>query len=279
MAHNYLAAGMDIVGMMGNLSKMAKACFTGETEVRTLRGFVRFDALQDDDQLASCHENDPFGIVEFMKIDAIFENYLPIWNIHVNDKVIRTTEEHPFYVWGKGWVATKDLEKGDRFRSDDGREVTVEEIFDTGVEETVYNCSVSNYHTYFIGANSWRFAIWAHNTCGPRGKSVSSGIQDHHAIPWNNKTYNHQNNPLVKLAKVDLQTFGKNLRAVEGHAGRHSATYHQQIQNRLNTAFTNLKTPSQAEAQKALNRVIKGIWRDIKNGKLAPYDLKDVIVH
>jgi hypothetical protein len=85
--------------------------------------------------------------------------------VHVNGKVIRTTGEHPFYVWGRGWIAAKALVKGDLLRRKDGTFAVVEEVFDTGVEETVYNCTVADYHTYFVGGEDWGFSVWAHNTC------------------------------------------------------------------------------------------------------------------
>ena len=49
-----------------------------------------------------------------------------IWHLHVKGRVIRTTSEHPFYVWGKGWIATRYLQSGDVLRSDDGQFVMVE---------------------------------------------------------------------------------------------------------------------------------------------------------
>jgi hypothetical protein len=43
--------------------------------------------------------------------------------------------------------------------------VPVEEVFDSGVEEDVYNFRVAEYHTYFVGRPEWGFSVWAHNTC------------------------------------------------------------------------------------------------------------------
>ena len=34
----------------------------------------------------------------------------------------------------------------------------------------VYNLRVADYHTYFVGDESWGFALWAHNAYGPFGK-------------------------------------------------------------------------------------------------------------
>jgi hypothetical protein len=97
-------------------------------------------------------------------------------------------------------------------------------------------------------------------------------IQDHHAIPWENSEYNHQQHPLVVQAGADLQTDPRNIAPVINHQGPHSASYHRDVQTRLDTAFGALKTRSQAAADKALGEVMRGIWRDIGNGSLQLYD-------
>ena len=74
-----------------------------------------------------------------------------IWNLQVNGRTIRTTAEHPFYVWNQNWRAAYLLKVGDRLRSNDGQTVTVEAVCDSGTIETVYNCRVAEYHTYFVG--------------------------------------------------------------------------------------------------------------------------------
>jgi len=76
-----------------------------------------------------------------------------------------SSPEDPIYVWGKGFIAAKEIQPGDRFRSDDGRMVTAEEVVDTGVVEEVYNCAVADYHTYFVGSEESDFSVWAHNAC------------------------------------------------------------------------------------------------------------------
>ena len=83
----------------------------------------------------------------------------------MSGRTIRTTAEHPFYVWNQGWTAAYLLKTGDRLRSDDGQTVTVEAVCDSGTIETVYNCRVAEYHTYFVGSAAWQWSVWAHNAC------------------------------------------------------------------------------------------------------------------
>ena len=81
--------------------------------------------------------------------------------------MIRTTVEHPFYVQGKGWRCTGELQPGDVLRSHDGQWLPVEEVIDNGEQSVVYNLRVSDYHTYFVGSAEWGFSVWAHNACQP----------------------------------------------------------------------------------------------------------------
>ncbi len=149
----------DLADAGANLYMMA--CFTGEMQVLTQRGWVRWDQVTKNDAVASCDENKPLGEIEFKRIAALFQTRARIWHVQVHGKVIRTTGEHPFYVWGKGWTAAKDLLSGDRLRGHDGRMMAVQEAHGTGVEEVVYNCAVEEYHTYFVGGEDWKFSVWA----------------------------------------------------------------------------------------------------------------------
>jgi hypothetical protein len=163
----------DIVGGILSIGQAAasaymlsQACFTGETKVLTRRGWVRMDELKALDEVLSCDENEPLREVGYKKVLEVFTFDLArIWHVQVKGKVIRTTSEHPFYVWGKGWRAARELEIGDRFRSHDGRMVAVEEVGDSGTWQKVYNCSVEDWHTYFVGGEEFGFGVWAHNAC------------------------------------------------------------------------------------------------------------------
>ena len=87
--------------------------------------------------------------------------------------LIKTTGEHPFWVYDKGWVPAAEVRPGDLLSSHDGQWIPVEEVFDTGEFASLYNCRVQDYSTYFVGGEDWGFSVWAHNTCAG----------DHHMIP------------------------------------------------------------------------------------------------
>jgi intein/homing endonuclease len=105
------------------------------------------------------------GPLELKEIEDTFVNYAPIWHLHVGGEVIRTTDEHPFWIVGKGWTKASELRIGDLLVSHDGQTAPVDDILDTGIWETVYNFRVADCHTYFVGSDEWCFSVWAHNSC------------------------------------------------------------------------------------------------------------------
>ena len=64
--------------------------------------------------------------------------------------------------------ATRRLLHRDRFTRRlatlSGEWAAVEEVYDTGEWEPVYNLRVADHHTYFVGDETWGFALWAHNS-------------------------------------------------------------------------------------------------------------------
>ncbi|MBX9660844.1 MAG: HINT domain-containing protein, partial [Nitrospiraceae bacterium] len=99
------------------------------------------------------------------EIEEVFVTIGMIWHLHIGGEVVRTTDEHPWWVEGKGWTETMLLQPGDRIVGRDGTSVAVEEVYDTGEVETVYNFRVAEHHTYFVGDATWQFDLWAHNAC------------------------------------------------------------------------------------------------------------------
>lgn len=91
---------------------------------------------------------------------AIISCHYSSWDFDFNPK-IKTTEEHPFWVIGKGWIAVRDLRPGDECLTYDGKKTIVESVFiDTDYEGFVYNLEVEDFHTYFADSAG----ILVHNT-------------------------------------------------------------------------------------------------------------------
>jgi len=96
-------------------------------------------------------------------VEEVFVRTGAVINLHVPGQVIRTTSEHPFFVYNVGWTGAGALRVGDMLRSHDGCWLPVEDVVDNGEVTTVYNLRVAEYHTYFVGSREWGFSAWAHN--------------------------------------------------------------------------------------------------------------------
>jgi hypothetical protein len=139
--------------------------FATGTKLHTNRGWLPIEELRVGDEVWSKPEGEPGHPGGWKLVEELFQRTGRIWHLHVGGQLIRTTGEHPFYVVGKGWTDACFLQPGDLLCSRDGSTIAVEEAYDTGEYETVYNCRVADWHTYFVGCDEWGFDVWAHNAC------------------------------------------------------------------------------------------------------------------
>ncbi len=116
--------------------------------------------------MLSREELNPEGPVEPLLVSETFVRVSPVLRLKIGGREIRPTGEHPFYVPGRGWRMAGRLRPGDVVLTMSGEPMAVEAVADTGEVVTVYNFRVAAYHTYFVGASDWGFAVWAHNENG-----------------------------------------------------------------------------------------------------------------
>ena len=93
---------------------------------------------------------------------------------------INTTENHPFYVEGKGWCAAAELEAGDVCRTKDGQVEVVAGVVIEQQEEPVkvYNLTIEDNRTYYVSMHE----MLVHNDCFNKGelyedKLIVDGIE------------------------------------------------------------------------------------------------------
>jgi len=97
------------------------------------------------------------------RVEEVFVNTGMVLELVLGGRKIRTTGEHPFYVRGKGWLPAGEMRPGDEVIGKEGERTAVASVEETGKAETVYNCHVGDWHTYFVGGLEWEFSVWAHN--------------------------------------------------------------------------------------------------------------------
>jgi RHS repeat-associated protein len=146
-------------------------CFTAGTPIRTPDGFTNIEELRVGDLILSRDEYEPTGDVSAKVVEELFVSEGLVWHLHAGGQVIRTTADHPFFEWSKGWLPCRDLKIGDRLLTETGQWVLVEDLLDTGIWEPLYNLRIADFHTYFVGKHEWGFSVWAHNA-----KVVKGGV-------------------------------------------------------------------------------------------------------
>ena len=107
------------------------------------------------------------------KVNKIFVRETDsIIRLSINGEKIETTEEHPFYVEGRGWTEASSLKEGDEVRTADGSVAAVEATESIKLSEPVkvYNFEVEDFHTYYVSEQK----VLVHNTCAMTAKNSTS---------------------------------------------------------------------------------------------------------
>lgn len=134
-------------------------CFTAGTTVLTELGDKPIEAIKVGDMVLA--KNPDTGEVAYKRVNQLYQKEIEVsWVISIGNEKLTTTDLHPFWVHGKGWILTKDLAAGDLLESDDGSLIPIESIDRKEERQQVYNISVSDFHTYFVS----NLGIFTHNT-------------------------------------------------------------------------------------------------------------------
>ncbi|WP_342428628.1 polymorphic toxin-type HINT domain-containing protein [Paenibacillus sp. FSL L8-0158] len=156
--------------------KSAKAlpcnCFTAGTKVQTDEGEKPIEEVEVGDKVLA--KDDETGEMAYKEVEWLYQRDVEeTYNITVGGEVITTTDEHPFWIVGKGWVKSKDLEVGDVLTTSDGKELAIEKIEVKKGHDTVYNFKVKDFHTYFVS----NLGVWTHNACDIPNKTTKWDIK------------------------------------------------------------------------------------------------------
>nr|WP_294490768.1 polymorphic toxin-type HINT domain-containing protein [uncultured Anaerosporobacter sp.] len=141
-------------------------CFVAGTMILTAMGLKAIETIQPGDQVIATNP-DTFQTEEKKVVETYINKTSCIVQISIQDEVICTTMNHPFYVKGQGFVSAGKLSIGDEIMNASGGSYPVECIEFEEKQETVYNFQVEDYHTYYVGEGS----VLVHNDCPESGGS------------------------------------------------------------------------------------------------------------
>lgn len=167
--------GLGKLRKLGKVGKyLKKTCkinsFTPETLVHSEAGLVVIKDIKVGDKVLSYAEWN--GEENYQIVTDIITNskeYNLVLLTLESGEVIESTDLHPFYIVGTGWVEAKDLKLGDPLYRGDKGSISIAKIKREQRTETVYNLSVANSNTYFIGEDK----VLVHNA-----KCVTSRAKD-----------------------------------------------------------------------------------------------------
>jgi hypothetical protein len=146
-----------------NIIKNVCNCFVEGTKVLTDEGEKNIEDIQVGDKVLSKSEFDENGELAYKEVTALYTNYRnDIIKLYIGDLLIETTDNHPFWVEGRGWVFADELQVGDRLQKADGSTLTIDKVEFVLLDEPVmvYNFTVEEFHTYYVTD----LGIWVHNT-------------------------------------------------------------------------------------------------------------------
>jgi hypothetical protein len=138
-------------------------CFAAGTKVWTMRGMVPIEEIVVNDVVVSRDEGTGGlsfrRVVETMVRPTAAIVLVSFIAAGARAETLETTEDHPFWVDGRGWVEVGGLQPGDRVRTVAGTMQAVESIGYTNRLSTVYNFEVEGIHDYHVGTDG----ILVHN--------------------------------------------------------------------------------------------------------------------
>lgn len=181
------------------LAKFEQPCsFSAETSVSTSNGLVPISSIKPGEMVLA--HSEILGKTGYYTVTAAFAHVdTDILTLTIGQEVLETTPAHPFYVGGD-WVPAADLAVGDAVASAAGETAVIHRIVRSTRTEMMYNLTVAEAHTYFVGSGKYL----VHNACSRilrnRLSTPTWGSdgrwQAHHIIPgqW-------EDHPFVVRAK------------------------------------------------------------------------------
>lgn len=146
------------LGRFGKLASLGQGCFrnsfTADTLVHTESGLKPIADIEVGERVLAYREWN--GQEQYEVVEAVItasQDYQLVALTLEGGKVVHATHQHPFYILGKGWVEADDLQVGDPLYQGDAGTVPIRHITRDQRHETVYNLSVANANTFFVGTD------------------------------------------------------------------------------------------------------------------------------
>ena len=139
----------DIIYSQTSKTCTTYTCFTGDTKVAVENGYKNIEDIKIGDYVYSYNLD-----TNKKELKKVLETFIhqkdEIYTLKVNNQLIHTTEEHPFYVINKGWINTEKLNFDDKLLSIKKGPTNIQNISKRNNKTYVYNFEVEDNHNYLI---------------------------------------------------------------------------------------------------------------------------------
>jgi hypothetical protein len=175
---------VSIKALMRAVSDFEQPCsFSAETKVATSLGLKPISEIQAGDLVLAYHEG--LEARGYYTVTHTFNHLDPIIvSLEIDEDIIYTTTEHPF-LSNNQWMKASRLNIGSPIRGGDGVTGKVSRIHYSFTPQVMYNLTVEEAHTYFVGIGQWL----VHNAC-------SRVLRRNLAEDANVKVWNDSANPI-----------------------------------------------------------------------------------
>ena len=151
--------------------KFNASCFAAGTMIETADGDRTIEEIQIGDLVLSA--NPETGEIAYKPVVNTYVHVTDtVLYLTIDEEIIETTEDHPFWVEGQGWTSAKLLQPGDVVWLKDGSTQCVDDIeiveLPEGEYVAVYNFEVADFHTYFVSD----YDVLVHNDCKNKVEKV-----------------------------------------------------------------------------------------------------------
>ena len=152
--YNKFQMGVSLLSSFTGAESQNMACFIAGTTILTATGFVAIEKLAAGDKVISTNP-DTLETAEKTVLETYVRQVDKLVHITINGEKIVTTDNHPFYVQGRGFIEAGSLLVGDKLISVNGEDLTIEDYYIKLTKEpvSVYNFQVEDFHTYHVGNN------------------------------------------------------------------------------------------------------------------------------
>jgi hypothetical protein len=145
---------------VADAAKCAFNSFSAETVVATADGEEAISELEEGDLVLAYDPEQ--GMTDVFAVTATISHLdLLVVDLTVDGERLETTPEHPFYVEGYGWVLAEDLWVGAPASQLHAGTGVVESISLVLRPQRMYNLTIAQAHTFFVGQGQWL----VHNAC------------------------------------------------------------------------------------------------------------------